>query len=133
MNNGMGSSWQSAVASWHSFCDSAITFTPTTPLVSMPTTTWTPQGCLDVNNACESAKASVDACSPYISDVTRFSSCTCQPNILTLDYSCFYRGNISCYGNAATLSNMFDYSWCDNFQSVIGTGLVSRYFLFAVN
>lgn len=59
--------------------------------------------------------------------MSQLSSCYCQPEFLALAYSCEYIGNVSCLQTEATLSSVWGYSYCKNFQSVIGTGIVSNF------
>lgn len=126
LNDGEDSEMQRAISAWHSVCDSHVNFSPTTPSISSLTTTYDNDYCGNVVGlACESEKALLEECSNIINDATKFSSCTCQPQILKYDYTCEYLANISCYETGATLSSMWPYSLCDNFGSIIGSGLVS--------
>src|SRR5439155_14855 len=85
------------------------------------------QFCQDIRSACFTAKNLIDECITYAGDTTTesWSSCTCRSSFLRMDYSCEYMGNKTCLGIGATLSSVWGYIGCDNFASVIGTGLVS--------
>lgn len=114
------------MSSWDSLCRSFITFSPTT-LAASAYTAHPDDLCVEVKKACLTAKNLLDDCLTHVSDsdTSEFSSCTCQPKLLRLDYSCEYIGNASCFVTEAALSSLRGYSVCDNFESVIGTGLVS--------
>jgi hypothetical protein len=117
--------WQEVASSWHILCDTYNTFSPTTPPLSTLTTTQLDESCENCEEACKSDQASMDKCTTFLPDVTKFSSCTCEPDILSWDYTCFYLGNISCLATGGTISNLYGYTYCDNFAEVIGSGIVS--------
>jgi hypothetical protein len=77
--------------------------------------------------ACRSASILFHTCYDSITSpgVAQLTSCICKPEVIRHDYTCQFLGNTSCEGTAATVSNLLEYSWCSNFQSVIGTGPVS--------
>jgi hypothetical protein len=125
MDNAVDSSWLSTLAEWHTICDTYITFSPTTIPLSTLTTTWSQGDCEEMITACASALASIDKCSTDQSDITSLSSCLCTPDIMSWDYTCSYLGNISCYETGATLSELPEYSLCENFAEVIGSGISS--------
>jgi hypothetical protein len=88
----------------------------------------------DVNDYCEEVVKSAcqreiilfNQCTVYLDDpnTSKFDSCTCQPAILSLDYTCSFIANTTCYRTGANLGDLPFYS-CPNFAAVIGTGLVS--------
>lgn len=120
--------WESWISQWHFICDSYITFTPTTPPISSISTTLYFDYCTLANSYCASLTVGLDQCSMSIMSFnSQMVSCYCQPRFLTMAYSCEYIGNMSCLQTGATLSSIWGYSFCSNFQSVIGTGLVSLY------
>jgi hypothetical protein len=43
----------------------------------------------------------------------------CQPYILSVGYTKSFLGNVSCRGDPAAFSNMWAYTYCSNFWSVI--------------
>ncbi|KAH7006429.1 hypothetical protein EDB82DRAFT_493562 [Fusarium venenatum] len=128
LGNELDSTFDKGIKSWESLCDSVITFSPTTPPFSAYTE-YPDELCAEVKKVCQTAENMINECLEYVSDVdtSSFSSCTCRPELLRLDYSCEYIGNASCLATylatEAELSNLWGYSGCDNFESVIGTGL----------
>jgi hypothetical protein len=77
--------------------------------------------------ACRSASILFHTCYDTITSpgMSQLTSCICKPEIIRHDYTCQFLGNTSCRGTGATVSNILEYSWCSNFQSVIGTNSVS--------
>ena len=125
-SNELDSTFDEGVQSWHSLCDTYVTFSPTTKALSSVTQSIDGDFCnFDVHSACKSAQLLLSSCthSSIITDELRFSSCLCAPQLLSLDYTCEVFGNSSCFYTDATLSSLILYS-CSNFQDVIGTGLV---------
>ena len=120
--------YQSALSLWHSLCN---TFLPpslavTTPPLGTITATYRPL-CPGAVDACQTAQLLYDNCgNTFKTPDAAFTSCVCQPRFLSLDYQCNFAGNTSCLGIPATLSNLIGYG-CPNFQSIIGTGLVSTF------
>lgn len=117
-------------------CGGPLTFTPTTP-ASAVYTPYPDDLCHQVVLACATARTLINGCVTLASDrgtttfdTAKFSSCTCDPQFLRMDYSCEYIGNKTCLATGATLSSVFGYYDCENFDEVIGTGLVS--FLFCL-
>ena len=111
---------------WHKLCDSVVTFQPTTPLISSISTQMDTALCVGtVLPICKSVSILFGQCTRgLISDFTSISSCLCQPLVLSYAYTCEFLGNTSCNSLPATLSEVWGYSVCDNFNQVIGTGLV---------
>ncbi|KAF4462836.1 hypothetical protein FALBO_10349 [Fusarium albosuccineum] len=126
LNDDLDDTFESGVMSWDSLCGSVVTFSPTT-LSASPYTAHPDQLCAEVKKTCLTGHSLIDECLSYVSDedTSSFSSCTCQPQLLRLDYSCHFIGNASCLVTDVALSSLRGYSECDNFASVIGTGLVS--------
>jgi hypothetical protein len=114
---------------WHNLCDSVVTFQPTTPPISSISTQLDTAFCFDtVYPICNSVTILLNQCTRNItSDFTSASSCLCQPLVLSYAYTCGFLGNTSCISVPATLSEVFGYSVCDNFNQVIGTGLVCSF------
>lgn len=111
---------------WHDFCDTVISFKPTTPVLSVPTTTYNDDYCQGVvRRACDAGRVQLGSCSAIITDEVAFSSCMCTPPLLLADYTCEFMGNTSCFSTGATLSSLIGYSDCPNFQEVIADATVS--------
>ena len=124
-------SMQTAIDEWHSACDKEITFSPTTPVVTSLTATDNNQDfCNTVGSACASGIDLASQCSLSYTSLGAFSSCYCQPELLSLQYTCLYQANTSCFGEPAALTNIPAYNFCDNAASVLGsagpTNSVSR-------
>jgi hypothetical protein len=122
-NSDLDPSIQSGIDQWHSICDGRIPFSPTTPAVSSITASFIPSNCLAAEAACASAAAGNSACSVSYagkSQTESFSSCLCQPSILSQEYTCAFLGNMSCQQTSAALSNMAEYSFYSNLVSVVG-------------
>jgi hypothetical protein len=105
---------------WHSVCDNRITFSPSTPAVSTLSTTNDPNFCTTAYSACQSHLNSQGECS--LSDPKlgpEFSTCFCQPELLSLAYTCVYMGNLTCQGEPAALTNIPGYNFCRNAPSVL--------------
>jgi hypothetical protein len=115
-------SLQTAIDGWHSACDGEITFSPTTPVVTSLTATYNQDFCNTAGSACASGLDLTSQCSlSYTSLGAQFSSCICQPELLSLQYTCLYQVNTSCFGEPATLTNLPAYKLCDNAASVLGS------------
>ncbi|KAK3368816.1 hypothetical protein B0T24DRAFT_630702 [Lasiosphaeria ovina] len=123
----LDSTIENVVEEWHQACDKYAAATMTTPPVSTIASTMQRNDdfCLtDVVSACQSALIGLSRCSNSMPDATQFSSCTCQPQLLSNAYTCEYLQAVSCmHASDFAVSDMVFYSLCDNFASVIGTGL----------
>ncbi len=71
-----------------------------------------------VRAACASAKMSHANCNAQYTG-SAYSSCSCQPELLSLDYTCLYLGNVSCLLTDVALTNIAAYSGCENGPSVL--------------
>jgi len=114
---------QTGIDQWHSICDGRISFTPTTPPISSVTAPYDDKYCLTAESACASVADANSACSISYAGKSQskiYSSCLCQPSILSLEYTCAFLGNISCQQTSAALSNLPDYRFCSNLVSVLG-------------
>jgi len=111
---------------WHNLCDPVVTAQPTTPRIESASARGDTAFCSEtVNPLCKSANIMLSQCTRGISsDFAAASSCYCQPMLLSYAYSCEFIGNTSCFSVPATLSEVWGYSECSNFDKVIGTGLV---------
>lgn len=118
-NGNLDNQWESIANSWHSGCDAAISFRPTTPALSTITSTYDAQVCVKYASACASGTRELSSCfNGYTASADR-SSCICAPKIQSIAYTCQYLGNITCQLTTAALSNLFAYSSCSNYQSVM--------------
>lgn len=108
---------------WHNLCDSVVTFQPTTPPISSISTQMDTALCFDtVLPICQSVTILLSQCTRGLSsDFSSVSSCLCQPLVLSYAYTCEFLGNTSCNSLSATLSEVWGYSLCNNFNQVIGT------------
>ena len=130
--NELDETFESGLFSWSSLCKTSatITFVPTTA----PPATFAPfpdEYCNDIRKACVSANLLVDECLQLLQTTStdagaKWDTCTCNPNLMRKFYSCEFLGNQSCLATGATLSRAWGYGTCSNFESVIGTGLVSN-------
>jgi hypothetical protein len=123
-------SLQTAIDEWHSACDLEITFSPTTPVVTSLTATYNQDFCNAAGSACASEADLISQCSLSYTNLGQFSSCYCQPELLSLQYTCLYQLNTSCFGEPAALTDIPAYNFCNNAASVLGsagpTNSVSR-------
>jgi hypothetical protein len=105
---------------WNSACDKVITFTPTTPVASTLSVSYDQQYCTTAASACQEQDNNLQSCSiSYLGkDVAKFSSCFCDPPVLSAAFTCGFLGNVSCNAVPATLSNFVQYTACDNFASL---------------
>jgi hypothetical protein len=130
-NDDNDGSLQTGIDQWHSACDTEITFSPTTPIVTSLTATYNQDFCNTAGSACASGNDLASQCSlSYTNLGAHFSSCFCQPELLSLQYTCLYQLNTSCLAEPAALTNIPAYNFCDNAASVLGsagpTNSVSR-------
>ncbi|KIW95337.1 uncharacterized protein Z519_03921 [Cladophialophora bantiana CBS 173.52] len=110
----------SALSEWHLQCDTFISFAPTTPVLSTITSTYDVDSCSKAIEACIGRSQEIEACTyTYGSTDPGFSSCYCQPKILSLAYSCEILGHGSCREIPATVTNLAQYSICPNFCDVL--------------
>lgn len=127
-NQNFDSSAQEVVANWHSDCDTYITFSPTTPVLSTLSRTINPDVCTSAYSSCASMSYEIEQCSssfPSSSAIKSQISCACDTKILSLAYQCEYVGNVSCQMMSAELTNVFGYSLCSDFSSYFATATVS--------
>lgn len=105
----------SLLSNWHSWCDSYITYTPTTPILSHATTTYPTLVGGDVNPLCteyttscavwSASEASCLALDPAATAAS-FLECACQPELLSIASVCLYDVSVTCFGRSATLENL---------------------------
>lgn len=113
---------QSIVKNWHEQCDSYITFSPTTPALSNPTTTrptivgGTLQAiCTDFLTSCAILSSAEAQCWALDHDLTASSAldCACSTSLLSLASVCLYDANITCRGADAHLSDIALFNICN--------------------
>lgn len=104
---------ETLMQTWHTQCDTYITFTPTTPVLSNPTTTrptlvaGTIQPfCTNFLTSCASWSLAEARCWALDYEMTASSAldCACSTSLLSLASVCLYDTNITCYGVDANLS-----------------------------
>jgi hypothetical protein len=98
-----------------------VIYTPTTPILSSITVSYDPDACPAASTACGQMDYSRSQCllTGHTSDTTAFSSCLCNPAILSLEYTCSVLGNVSCLQVPAHLDSMTGYSYCNNINDVL--------------
>jgi hypothetical protein len=114
----IGDTWLDIIDTWHSKCDTKITFTPTTPVLS----TYSHidfQICNSVWDGCVTESAERVKCQSYTADEGELRSCLCKTKVLAAAFTCSYVGNVSCLMNPGTLSAVRGYSYCANFLSAV--------------
>jgi hypothetical protein len=117
--------FQSALFSWSQDCIGYITYSPTTPVLTTLATD-IPAFCgTQVEAACNEAEEILGACET-ITNSAKFSSCLCQPQFLSQDYTCEYLGNVTCLSTTAAFTNLIGSSACSNFGQYIGPHIVSQ-------
>lgn len=122
-NDDVDRSFDDAVSIWHQSCDSLVTFSPTTPPLSTITSTYDVGLCVTARDKCLSRSQEINDCIySYGATDTRFSSCYCQPKLLSLAYTCEVVGNASCLELPATVTNLGPYQICTNFCEVLDCG-----------
>lgn len=105
--------------SWHSACNSRITFTPTTPALSTYSSIDI-DACSSAWDGCISQSAEASKCLGYTTKESELQSCMCQPQMLSAAFTCNYYANVSCELTPGTLSEVLGYSYCSNFMGSIG-------------
>ena len=72
---------------------------------------------------CQSGQYSQQEChSSYPKQPVSFSSCFCEPALLSMDYTCLYLQNVSCFSTPAALTNLAGvYPYCTNLFQVLGS------------
>ncbi|OAP61259.1 hypothetical protein AYL99_03460 [Fonsecaea erecta] len=105
------------LSDWHSWCDKRITYTPTTPVLSTPTTTVPTDVngfCGDYTTSCAVWAAAESACFDLDPSATAasFLSCACSTDLLSLASVCLYDVSTSCFGRSAVLTDIALFSIC---------------------
>ncbi|PVH93135.1 hypothetical protein DM02DRAFT_677047 [Periconia macrospinosa] len=117
MNNGY--LWANTVKYWHEKCDTKISFSPTTPVLSTYSS-------IDIN-ACSTAwegcviqSAEISRCRTLSAQSSQLTSCMCRPALLSAAFTCSYYANVSCTMVPGTLSEVQGYEYCTGFMGVVG-------------
>lgn len=101
---------QQVLANWHSECDTYISFTPATPVLSTPTSTIAAYAvCTNIESICSLGGSITRDCKESYtanSQSVSLSSCLCQTSLLSAASVCEYDGNITCFQRPATLSSV---------------------------
>lgn len=116
-------SFELAVADWHSSCDTYLSASLTTPVLSALSSTRVgladPAYCDAVQSTCLIEHQIGARCSTqhpgFFSEsvaLQGFSSCFCQPSIIPIASVCEYDGNVTCLRTSAALSNMYAWKMC---------------------
>jgi hypothetical protein len=119
-NGESDNSVEDTVSDWHEGCDSHVSSTITTPALSTITASYDARICTNLVSWCGGVSVGIEKCTTDYTSVSDISSCLCAPPLLSLEYSCMYVGNASCIQTNAALSNIPAYSFCSNFESVLG-------------
>lgn len=109
------------VSIWHSECDPHLAYTPTTPVQSSITASYSTQACSSAKASCSQLTNARVSCTQNFQSGNEASltSCLCQPGLLTLAYGCSVLGNVSCIQVPAYLTQMAEYGHCSNLQQVL--------------
>ena len=105
------------VDDFHSICDQYTSFPFTVPPVSSLTTTIQPGHCTPFVSACASGTQFDLACSQSYTG-PQLDDCLCAPEVLSLQYTCLYLGNVSCRGVPAALSNIPGWGVCSGYSTI---------------
>ena len=106
---------QEVLSDWHKDCDGFITFSPTTPVLSVPSFTFNAEACSIAYTACYLWTKSISTCTANELSHTQSnvnSNCLCNITHLSLASACEYGGNKTCRGIPATLSNIPEWALC---------------------
>ncbi|KAI1615434.1 hypothetical protein EDD36DRAFT_189067 [Exophiala viscosa] len=114
--------YTSVLDDWNERCDDYVTYTPTTPVLSNPTTTvptYQPAACTDYSSSCsiltnfESDCLSLDPSATASS----FYSCACAPSLLSMASVCFYDVAVTCRNQSTALSDIDIFGACGTIYS----------------
>lgn len=109
--------YQLEAANWHSACDTFISFSVTTPVISSLTSTLDQGACEQVWGLCESGLSSKTNCASTATASIDLLSCMCQPAVTSLYSACLWGGNVSCYGVPGNTDGIIGRSFCLEFQT----------------
>jgi hypothetical protein len=105
---------ETSLSEWHKQCDTAVTFSPTTPSTVSLTTTVPPvplQACENIESACLTVNSLFSSCIS-LSTKSQISSCVCQEQALSLASVCLYDQNTTCLNTPAEYSNIPNWTLC---------------------
>lgn len=105
------------VQSWHSACDSLVTFSVTTPLVSSLSQTVNLEACGQIYQYCISGDMGRSSCASTATATINLLSCMCQPSMTYLYSACLFNANVSCYGVPGNTAGIIGHSFCSQFQT----------------
>jgi hypothetical protein len=104
---------------WHKGCDTALSYSPTTPIQSSITASYNIDVCRTLELSCASLNNERDQCIFSQHSGPQLTSCLCQPPLLSLAYDCSVLVNVSCIQVPAHLTQMAEYGNCPNLADVI--------------
>jgi len=116
---------ESAVSVWHSHCDTAISFTPTTPPISSITVPYDTRCNSPLFDACATGIQMISSCGDSYTGAVR-TSCFCQEPLLSAAFTCDYIANSTCYHLPITSSNIWGSGFCSNFDSFFSSMLTQE-------
>lgn len=102
---------------WHSGCDSVVSFSVTTPLISSLSQTIDQAACGQIWLDCESAGMGKSSCASTATGTIDLLSCMCQPTMTALYSACLFDGNVSCYAAPGNTAGIIGHSFCSEFQT----------------
>jgi hypothetical protein len=111
---------------WHSICDTAISFKPTTPVISTITEPLDPRCGDPLETACGLASDALDDCQLSYSAPGQASlqlSCYCQQSVLAEAFTCEYIGNLTCYNDQVNTQLLYGNGLCSNFPAFFSSML----------
>ena len=105
------------VENWHSACDSTVTFSVTTPLISSLSQTVNAEACDQIYSNCISGGMIKSSCASTATATIDLLSCMCQPTLTYLYSACLFNANVSCYGVPGNTAGIIGHSFCSEFQT----------------
>ena len=111
---------QSVLSNWHGWCDTYVTFTPTTPVLSNPSTTVPTGGgtqapyCSNVLTSCAALSSQERDCLNLDPSATAasFLSCACKLSLLSLASVCLVDVPVTCSSRSAAVTDVGLFSIC---------------------
>ena len=117
--------WLDFLDEWHTKCDSEITYTLTTPILS----SYTPidiNACNSAWNGCMTESSERAKCQNSTIHDEELQSCFCRTQVLAAAFTCSYFGNVSCHLRPGATSAIRGHSYCPEFPSVVQSLLSVR-------
>jgi hypothetical protein len=112
---------QGLYALWHSACDGAISYTPTTPPITSLSATAGVDACLTAESNCAALGLSTESCTSSYSLSAELQHCFCQPAVLDLASRCEIDGSVSCLLKTPVSTNLWSYKQCRSAEVVSRT------------